>query len=49
MMRKKIIISSFFLCMFVAASFAQETDSLLNKVKDKVKEKLQISGTMGVT
>ncbi len=49
MIRKKIITSSFFLCMFAATSFAQETDSLLNKAKDKVKEKLQVSGTMGVT
>jgi hypothetical protein len=49
-MRKKIITSSFFLCMFVATSFAQETtDSLLNKAKEKVKEKLNVSGTMGVT
>jgi hypothetical protein len=50
MMKRKIIISSFFLCLFVATSFAQEaTDSLLNKVKGKVKEKLNVSGTMGVT
>ncbi|MBK8609442.1 MAG: hypothetical protein IPL84_05730 [Chitinophagaceae bacterium] len=49
MMKRKIITSSFFLCMFVATSLAQEVDSLLNKVKDKAKEKLQISGTMGVT
>jgi hypothetical protein len=49
-MRKKIITGSFFLCMFVATSFAQETtDSLLNKAKAKVKEKLNVSGTMGVT
>jgi hypothetical protein len=49
-MRKKIITSSFFLCMFVATSFAQKaTDSLLNKAKGKVKEKLNVSGTMGVT
>jgi len=48
-MIKKIITSSFFLC-FVAISFAQETtDSLLNKVKEKAKEKLNISGTMGIT
>ena len=51
MIRKKIITSSFFLCMFVASSLAQEvTDSsLINKVKDKAKEKLNISGTMGIT
>ncbi|MBK8519337.1 MAG: hypothetical protein IPL54_00160 [Chitinophagaceae bacterium] len=49
MMKRKIITSSFFLCMFVTTSLAQEVDSLLNKVKDKAKEKLQISGTMGVT
>ena len=37
--------------MFVATSSAQEVidSSLLNKAKDKVKEKLQISGTIGVT
>ena len=49
MLRKKIITSSFFLCLFVTTSFAQEVDSLLNKVKDKAKEKLNISGTIGVT
>ena len=36
--------------MFVTTSFAQEVkDSLLGKLKDKAKEKLNISGTMGVS
>jgi len=50
MMRKKITTSILFLCMFVVTSFAQDVkDSLLDKVKDKAKEKLNVSGTMGVT
>ncbi len=50
MMRKKIMATSFFLCMFVVTLFAQQTtDSLLNRVKEKAKEKLNISGTMGIT
>ena len=50
MKRKKIITSILFLCMSVVTSFAQEaTDSLLNKAKEKVKEKLNISGTMGIS
>lgn len=48
-MMKKLMTCSFLLC-FVAISFAQQTtDSLLNKVKEKAKEKLNISGTMGIT
>jgi mannose/fructose/N-acetylgalactosamine-specific phosphotransferase system component IIC len=50
MIIRKIITSSLFLCMFVVTSFAQEVkDSLLDKIKDKAKEKLNISGTMGIT
>ena len=41
-MRKKIITSCFFLLMFSSGLFAQD-------VKEKVKEKLNISGTMGVS
>jgi hypothetical protein len=51
-MRKIITITGIlFLCMFVVTSFAQQVNDslLLNKVKDKAKEKLNVSGTMGVT
>lgn len=51
MMRKKVINTSFFLCLFAVTSSAQVVidSSLLNKAKDKIKEKLQVSGTIGVT
>ncbi len=42
MMKNKRIASCIFLCLFAAVSFGQE-------VKDKVKEKLNVSGTMGIT
>ncbi len=42
MMRKKIITTCFFFSLFSAGLFAQD-------VKEKVKEKLNISGTMGIT
>lgn len=49
-MKTKIITSSLVLCLFATTSFAQDvTDSLINKVKDKAKEKLTISGTIGIT
>ena len=41
-MRKKIITSCFFFSLFSAGLFGQD-------VKEKVKEKLNISGTMGVS
>ena len=42
MMRNKIIASCFFFCLISPVLFAQD-------VKEKVKEKLNISGTMGVS
>jgi hypothetical protein len=51
MMRNNIITISFFLCLFAATSSAQVVidSSLIEKAKDNVKEKFQVSGTMGIT
>jgi hypothetical protein len=49
MMRKKIITSCFFLAICCTTISAQEVDSLLSKAKSKAKEKLNVSGTIGVT
>ncbi len=45
-MRKKILTSCIFACLISSGSFAQDIEE---KVKDKVKEKMNISGVMGVT
>ncbi len=45
-MMKKIILSCFCFCLIAPTLHAQDLET---KVKDKVKEKLQVSGTMGIS